>query len=535
MKLDRRHIGFKADEITYLDRKSIMLDRAMLKLFELLRFDGRPPARWRKMTINVPELVKLMTEHPERFPGFAGHEEIAATWLRSDLLQVMNRGKGERETVVGPRPMHLNAYKLANASAVQDYGASDQVWALLCHADPGLLNRLKDFFSPGLDYNQDQYDGTTELDLETHAILGLVDQLKVSQTSTQRPPPIRPLCLGQGRLLADDLRSLLAYTNRVPRHVLAGYMRTVIGLHLALFMLRLLQLLPARVEAALRGDPTPACPAEEQDLRTCESCPFATEVVVDLSDDHTSGPGRLARASTTAALDRLPGYIRAVYFINRLKDFAILHDRRHGMGGPLSVSSLLELLRTPPANMDGFFDGEILRVLELERNDEQDPIVELILSEDRLSSLEKFVELICIKRLANERKQLIGLIDSLTQKNRRGGFMRQTAGRSAPRWFALDSHLLETLVQIAVVERQQDGTLRTRTILLDDFIEWLRRRYGFIVYAPTHREVAPEEHEAWQENEQRFRQRLHEIGFFTDLSDAYNSQTLRPRYQVEHA
>lgn len=113
--------------------------------------------------------------------------------------------------------------------------------------------------------------------------------------------------------------------------------------------------------------------------------------------------------------------------------------------------------------------------------------------------------------------------------------MRQTAGRAAPRWFTLDSHLLETLVQIAVVGRASDGTLWTRAILLDDFVDWLRTRYGFVVYAPAHREVPPEELGAWRENERAFRQRLHQIGFFTDLSDAYNSQTLRPRYQVEHA
>lgn len=199
MKLDRRQIGFKADEITYLDRKSILLDRAMLKLFELLRFDGRPPARWRRMRNDVDELVRLMTGSPDRFPGFAGHDELAAAWLKSDLLQVMNRGKGERETVVGPRPVHLNAYKLANPSAVADHGASDQVWALLYHADPALLDRLKRFFGPGVDPALDRYDGVTELDLETLAVLGLVDGIRVSPFTTSRPVPFQPLCLGQGR------------------------------------------------------------------------------------------------------------------------------------------------------------------------------------------------------------------------------------------------------------------------------------------------------------------------------------------------
>jgi len=62
----------------------------------------------------------------------------------------------------------------------------------------------------------------------------------------------------------------------------------------------------------------------------------------------------------------------------------------------------------------------------------------------------------------------------------------------------------------------------------------LRARYGFVVYAPARRdeEAPPEEQEAWRRNRQAFRERLHQIGFFVDLSDAYNSQTLRPRYEV---
>jgi hypothetical protein len=255
-----------------------------------------------------------------------------------------------------------------------------------------------------------------------------------------------------------------------------------------------------------------------------------------VSDDAGSGPGRLARASAAAVLDGLPRYVRAVFVVNQLKDFAGLHDRMLGTVGRRSVDKLLELVREPPPDMDGFFEGQILEMLRLEDPDEErTQTVDLILREE-ISPLQKLVELICSKRLPIERRRLVDLIDSLTQKNRPGGFMRQTAGQGAPRWFALDSHLLETLAQIAVVDRGSDGHLRTRVVLLSYFIDWLRTRYGFVIHAPSHRRaVPPDEYPAWQENERQFRRRLHEIGFFTDLSDAYNSQTLRPRYQVEHA
>jgi hypothetical protein len=44
--------------------------------------------------------------------------------------------------------------------------------------------------------------------------------------------------------------------------------------------------------------------------------------------------------------------------------------------------------------------------------------------------------------------------------------------------------------------------------------------------------VPPEEQEGWRQNQAGFRERLHQIGFFADLSDAFNSQTIRPRYHL---
>jgi hypothetical protein len=529
--LDRRQTAFKAEEITYLDRKTISLDRMLLNLFELLRFDGRAAVRRRQRPVDVPTLVQLMSADGDRFPGFAARPEVAAAWLSTDLLDIMNRGRPGRETVVGPRPFHLNAFKLANTKA-SDYGASDQVWALLYHADRSLLTRLKEFFGRGLDPALDIYDQTTPLDLETLALLGLVDQVEVAHATAPAPEPIRPLCGLQGRLLAEDLRCLLAYEDAIPRHVLAGYLRTAIGLHLSLFMLRLFHLVPAWVDAARAKQPPPLCAPEEDHTSDPHACPFLAEIVLDLTGDPTSSPAELAKVSTTGHLDAIPRYVRAVILLNRLKDFASVQAAAGRIPPARSVHALLQLLVEPPSELDGFFTARIADVLSSDPGEEEEPIVQEILGLD-LPPLEQYVELVCLQRLKNERQRVIHLMDSLTQKNRPGGFVRQTAGARSHRWFSMESHLLETLVQIVVVERRGED-LRSRPVLIDDFVSWLRTRYGFVIYAPAHREVPPEDHDAWRLNEAALRERLHQIGFFADLSDAYNSQTLRPRYKVHH-
>jgi hypothetical protein len=532
--LGRDQTAFKTEQITYLDRKSILLDRMLLRFFELLRYDGRKVYRRQTRTIDVENLIQLMTGPSSgRFPGFAEHADIARTWLRGDLLEIMNRGRPDAEMVVGPRPFHLNAFKLTNRQAVQDYGASEQIWAMIYHADRPLLDQLREFFGKGLDRALDRYDQSTGLDLETLAVLGLADNVAVSPATEPPPEPIRPLCTAQGRILADDLRRLLAYDGVVPRHVLAGYLRTAMGLHLALLMLRLVRLVPSLVSAAASGSPAPACAAEHASDPSCHDCPFGFEIVVDLTDDPLSGPAQLARASAAEHFARIPEYVRAVFLVNRLKDYARVQAASGRRARAETLDDLLATLRDPPADLDGFFAARIADVLVSpdSEDEDEDPVVKEIVGLD-LPALDRFVELVCLQRLRLEAKRVMDLLDSLSQKNRPGGFLRQTAGARARRWFTLDSHLLETLVHIAVVGRREGAPLSSRIVLVDEFVTWLRDRYGFVAYAPDFRAVHPEEHEAWQRNEQALRERLHEIGFFVDLSDAYNSQTLRPRYEV---
>lgn len=531
--LDPKQAAFKAEEITYLDRKSILLDRMLLNFFELLRFDGRPPVRRRRKTIDVEAIVRLMQASPERFPGFDARPDVASSWLASDLLEIQNRGKPGRETVVGPRPFHINAFKLANPKAMQDYGASKQAWALLYHADPGILKQLKEFFQYGLDPALDRYDGVTKLDLETLAVLGLVDQVSTDPATSSIPPPRRPLCLAQGRLMAEDLRLLLAYEGVVPRHVLASYVRVVLGLHLGLYMLRLLRLVPNRVERALQRDLTLGCPIECGTTETSLTCPYAFDFVVDLTDEARSAPASLAAASASRYMDAVPAYVRAVIMVNRIKEFATVMAASGKIQEPNTLDDLLKVLAEPPSDIDGYFTAWIGNAISVGQDEGVDPVAQGILRMEGLSALEKYVELVCLQRMKIERGRVVDLVDSLAQKNKPGGFLRQPAGRGAARRFSLHSSLLEALVQIAVLERGSDQQIRARPVLIDEFVDWLRTRYGFVVYAPAHRAVLPEEQEAWKQNQQALRDRLHQIGFFVDLSDAYNSQTLRPRYSVQ--
>ena len=61
------------------------------------------------------------------------------------------------------------------------------------------------------------------------------------------------MTISAANLMTEDIRRLLAYQEVVPRHVLLGYIRIILGIHLGLYFLRLLHLLPGWVKARQAG------------------------------------------------------------------------------------------------------------------------------------------------------------------------------------------------------------------------------------------------------------------------------------------
>ena len=112
--------------------------------------------------------------------------------------------------------------------------------------------------------------------------------------------------------------------------------------------------------------------------------------------------------------------------------------------------------------------------------------------------------------------------------------MRQGKGKSNRRRWYLGSGLLEVLVQIAVLHPVGTGAsvhFVSHPILIDDFVGWMRDRYGLVIM-PNWKNASIEDNKAFNANLNSLKHRLREIGFYTDLSDAYNTQTIRPRYPI---
>jgi len=193
------------------------------------------------------------------------------------------------------------------------------------------------------------------------------------------------------------------------------------------------------------------------------------------------------------------------------------------------------------ADLNGYFNRDIHSVVEAARDPETGEINQdlqriIDVSNTRgLSKLETFVEILVHFQYGTLREQHRKLIAGLCGIDQERGFL-VGKGRMKRR-FALGNELLEVLIQLAVLEqRSSDGKFQTRSIPIRQFVDWMAGRYGLLVDRLHLTQQEPEEesvNRALSKNYEALKTRLRQLGFFTDLADASNSQVIMPRFTID--
>jgi len=534
VKLRKQDQEFRNPKVFYPDPKNVDLDRVLINLFLLLKCDGRRPAtrgrqktEFEKVDVHLEALTGMAG-----VKGFAEHREIARRWLETDIFDLVNRTRST-EAIASLRPLHLDAHKIRVSKHCRDYNHADAVYAMLEYGEQQALKDLRAYLDLGRDAATKRYDGKTELDLETLTVLKLVEDIPDMYPSDDKVTLFAPTCIGQARVLCDDVQRLLSYREEVPRPVMIDYLKTILGLHLGLYTLRLGRQLPGWI-ADKQANPTCRnCPVYGNTPSPFAECPYTVSLTVDMGDDYRSRMAQLAQQSAASEFERLVDFVRAIFAMNQLLRYA---REEHLKDDPMEVPSILG---APPEMFESDFKAVLKQLVQMNSDDEQlPPEVQAILSSG-LSSFDTLVEIITFARQRFHLKHATSMLDRLFQKSGAFGALAQGRSASNPRRWHLGGRLLEVFVQLAVLRFDDvDGkkNFYTEPVLIDDFLRWIEHRYGFVI-APATKEggrqpVTLDEHRAFRENVRAVKDRLREIGFYDDLSDAYNAQTVRPRYHL---
>ena len=504
---------FRNELICFIDPKYINLDRTLVNLYPLLRHNGTKP-RGRSMPANFLYDVKNLEdrlremEGMNQAEGISAHPKAVRGWLRTNLMDMVSRGKGPgQEKFTALKPIHLLSYLLRNQRQNRDYLSSEQVYSMLS-VDQAVRDRLKRYLGNGWDDLMKRISDSSDIDVDSLGLLRLIEKLApLDHPGNDRPifDHVRPLLMEEAQLFCDDVRHLLAYEAVIPRHVLLNYLKTLTGFHLSLYLLKLVRNVPSMVQ-------TGQMPTER-----------SLDIVVDLTDDPTSVTGQISADDASRIYDTLPDYIRSVFSVN-LALASLKLDRSQSD----HLTQAVELTSNPTVAFQAYCLSR-LNDVDVPPGSE-DLFTGLTQYED--NDISQFLAVVMHVRGAFYNRYHTDMLDSVLQRNSESGLLAAGKTRKARRRFVLGTQLLETLVQLSVLNDQFKSEPRS----IEEFTGWLYKRYGLIVNGLEHPRYADSDirtHLGFSQNVEALKDKLRRIGFYTQLSDAYLLQKIRPRYEID--
>jgi hypothetical protein len=527
MALKKPHNEWRLPQASVLDVRAVGLDELLTRLWLRVMTQNKPLIRHPGTVATVVELANHMSRpNNTKFRGFSDAPAAAEAWLRADLVKPLRRYPQYFSVA---RPVHGLATRVRSSHGADDSLASLVVYGWLSHGDPQLLDALASFLE--LDPDEE-----ASLDLASFALALLGEEYEEDVRGEHPDDPPAPQCRALAAGYADDLRRLMAYQAVMPRAVLVDHVRRLTGFFVGLSLLRTFRIV---VDVEHRGGSLRLCEACATGSDTdVGRCPYRLELAVDAGEDARSSTARIAELAWARQDEHLARYVRSHLGLRKLWEFGqALAEDDPDQALPTSTLEEIAALEdaAPRERLDAHF-GERLRSLADQAGEDgaRERIRELD-REYRGMGLSPYQAYVALLAQLTERKW-IGyhrqLIDSLFAKNSADGALRQPLGGPRRRRIALGAGLLETLTLVAVVDTDQ-GRATTVPLRVDELIERFESRYDLLIGRPPS-DLAddPGAHVAAAENVDRFKARLREIGLFTDLSDAFLAQTVRPRHML---
>lgn len=536
MALDRKQKAFRYFPVMPIDANNINFEQAVVRLLVLLHTKGKVISKTNKDTLYPESLVEILKDSNDYFEGITDptRERLITNWISSDFATTVVEGKGRqgRARISNLKPLHLGTIKLLDPRIrSQDRDISVFLYNIfkgtaVASDSDFLMSFLLEGTRRDGQYNLVVDENKFEdLDIETQFLLRLLDKFKVDLPSTNSKlvPDYRFLCEAAQKQFLFDTMKLLVYKETVPRRELFNYITVLFNFHSALFAMKTFKQITAVAEKKSSKCGTCVSIKGDRDFDKFCKCDFQPKIFVDVTLGQDKICDSLSKVSLENDYNEMYRYFKSHYRLVKLSEFA----KTQGNSEP-SVDQLLSYMSNP--SVEGFF---LFKLAEITSDDDlkDDPDIKAILNMD-IPALDKYVEILCNdrsnwKNLVSRHKKLMS---GLSNMNREEGFLQ--GGRGRKRKYVLGNILLEVLVQLAVVDADHRG-FTTHPITIVKFVEWMKERYGIYINEWPSGSDSPETAKALNNNFNALKDRLRQLGFYTDLSDASNSQVIKPRFKVE--
>ena len=531
MGIDRKHKAFRFDKVMPIDANNIILEQAFARFLVLVRTKGVPITSTTKDPIYPKSLVKLISDDPDHFQGVtrdAQREKIVENWLANEFATTIKVGRGREGEgrIANFKPIHMSTIKLIDPRIrSQDRDLSKFLYNVFMDSDflsvllPYLTVGTVDFGTYDTKIDEEQVG---DLDIETLFLLRLLENFNVDKVDRRRRVESHDfICPGQRHLIIHDTILLLVYHKSMPRRELIDYLISLFSFHAALYCLKSYRIINHLVDTGhyrcrhCKG-------INMSNLDKLLECEFQPDIFVDMTNGQDRECDRMAKEKVASHHDIMYRYFRSHYKLKKVDEFVSTFPGYNG-----SLEELMDFFKHK--DLDGYFRVKLGEATSVDDTEEEDPEIRSIVDLG-MPPLETFVEIITQKTFNTRSRNHKSLLASLCGLGRENGFLM--GGRGRKRKYVFGNELLELLVQLAVVSHNQKKGFFTRPIVITDFVEWLKSRYGILIDRNNGAEDSPEGAKALENNYNTLKSRLRQLGFYVDLSDASNSQVIRPRFPV---
>lgn len=513
VRLSREESTFRNARTFAVDAKAVNLESVLVNLFMQIRHDGKrvkSRVRGEHTVESIGQYLRNAARTGE-VVGAAECPDAAEDWVRCNLVNFVHRGDVAKEKVSALRPMHLEAYRVRNAKHSRDYAVADQIYLML-KANPEALALLKEYLGRGFDARTGAVSPSEGLDVDTAAILHLAKKVQIEPHSVPRTFEPEPLLKSQAGLFCDDILRLLWYRDALPRSVFADYLRILCAFHVAIYAHKTIALLPRMVALGTR---------EVED---------GWSMVVDASGRLDSPLEAIACADMARTLNRLNDYIRATFAVNIAQRW--LERTESDVG----IDRILAVLKERPERLQAYAETRMDDILAKFAADEEDEKAELkrFIRYEK-DAIDQYAAILAKVRGPYQQKYHVQFFDNISMKNGGSAFLAGGRVRNSrhPRRGILGARLLELLVHLLVLRGRDGGGFEAHALSVVELMDAMRERYGLVVDGTKEARfagVGVETRLAFRANVEAFKDRLRQIGFYTDLSDAGTLQKVRPRY-----
>ena len=536
MALDKKHKAFRFQKAMPIDANNVIFAQAFARLLVLVRTKGLLITTTTKDTLHPEDLVEIISQDKEHFQGINDdpqRKRLLEHWLASDFTTCVKEGRGHTGAarIASLKPIHMSTIKLLDPR-IRSQDRNTSVFLYNIFRDSGLLDTesllpfltlgTTDFGEHDLKINEPE---AKSLDIEALFLLRLLEHFKVDMPDRRKKVATYDfLCPAQKRLIINDTARLLVYKDTIPRRELIQYLMMLLSFHTALYCIKSFSLVNGIVETkkfrcgrckSIKGDA----------LNELSTCNYHPDIFVDLTNGQNETCDELARDNVARHYATMYRYFRSHYKLAKLDEFA-----RTFPGYTGALNELVKFMGHK--DVDAFFRLKLSDVTRLEGWEEQDSEIQTILNLN-LPPFDAYVEILTQKTFKTRMRNHKALMASLCGLNRDDGFLH--GGRGQKRKYVMGNQLLELLVQLAVMDaRQRHGQMvfYTKPITITDFVKWLENRYGIHIDTTKTANDSPDVTRALEANYSALKDRLRQLGFFTDLSDASISQVIRPRFPV---